>query len=140
MKRLITFTLSVILAIAAVSAQAETGEEMKARFEKVRKECAAQTARELADYNPYFLVREKCRRIDSLRDDLIRCAHERIHLRVAAGCSHQWEDIGPGTRWCRECRSIANFLGGKWMVVFTNGLYVGPDPLLYPDEYNLRGK
>lgn len=138
MKRFITFTLSAVLATTAFSAHAETREEMKARFEKVLRDCAAQTDKELADYNPHFLVREKCRRIDSLRDDLIRCASERNRLRVAAGCSHRWEDIGPGTRWCRECRSIAHFLGGVWQVTFTGGMWVGPDPLRYPEEYGLK--
>jgi len=138
MKRLITFTLSVILAFAAVSAFAETREEMKARFERVSKECAERADRELAYYNPHFLVREKCRRIDSLHDDLIRCAKERRALRLAAWCEHSWEMIGPGAASCPKCRSIAHFLGGEWQVVFAKGIWVGPEPWAYPDEYGLR--
>lgn len=138
MKRFITFTLSVILAIAAVSAHAETREEMKARFEKVSKECAARADRELADYNPHFLVREKCRRIDSLRDDLIRCATERHHLRRAAACPHEWHGIGPKVKGCAKCESIAHFVNGEWLVVLADGIWVGPEPIDYPEDYGLK--
>lgn len=137
--RFVVFLLCVFVVIAiGRCAHAETREEMKARFEKVSKECAARADRELADYNPHFLVREKCRRIDSLHDDLYRCASERNRLRVAAACAHEWEDIGPGARWCRECRSIAHFLGGQWQVTFTGGMWVGPNPLAYPEDYGLK--
>jgi hypothetical protein len=136
MKRIITFTLSVILAIATVSAFAETREEARARLSAISAQCAERT-------NEYYFGEEArrasdCLRIGSLRDDLFRCASERNRLRLAAGCSHAWEDTGLGRRWCRECRSIADFLGGEWQVVFTRGLYVGPDPLKYPKEYGLE--
>jgi hypothetical protein len=129
--------LAIALAVATI-AHAETREEMKARFENVRKECAAQTVRELADYNPYFLVREKCRRIDSLHDDLIRCATERHHLRRAAACPHQWHGIGPKVKGCAKCESIAHFVNGEWLVVLADGIWVGPEPIDYPENYGLK--
>ena len=138
MKRFIVFALSVILAIAAVAVHAETREETKARFEKVLKDCAVQTDRELADYNPHFLVREKCRRIDSLRDDLIRCATERRHLRRAAACPHNWHGIGPKVKGCSKCESVAHFVNGEWLVVLADGIWVGPEPLDYPEDYGLK--
>jgi hypothetical protein len=136
MRRILTFTLSVILAIAAISAHAETREEARARLSAISAQCAERT-------NEYCFGEEArrasdCLRIGSLRDDLLRCASERNRLRLAAGCSHRWEDIGPGSRWCRECRSIAHFLGGEWQVTFTGGMWVGPDPLRYPEDYGLK--
>lgn len=136
MKRFILFLMA--LAVLGTVAQAETREETKARLEKVSKECAERSDKELADYNPHFLVREKCRRIDSLRDDLTRCAKERRALRIAAWCEHSWEMIGPGAASCPKCRSIAHFLGEQWQVVFVKGMWVGPEPWMYPEEYGLR--
>jgi hypothetical protein len=129
-------TLPIVLAVLVVVtiAHAETREEARARLSAISAQCADATNRGLNNEDPT----RNCLRIGSLRDDLIRCAHEREHLRRAAGCSHRWEDTGPGRRWCRECRSIADFLGGEWQVVFTRGLYVGPDPLRYPKEYGLE--
>lgn len=138
MKRIATIIIFIAIwatLFAVTFAHAETREE---RFEKVRKECAERASKELDYFNPHWLVKEKCRRIDSLRDDLLRCASERNRLRIAAGCSHRWEDIGPGRRWCRECWSIADFLGGEWLVVFTGGMWVGQDPLRYPENYGLK--
>lgn len=127
--------LVLLMGILAV-AHAETREESRARLSAISARCAERT-------NEYFFGEEMrrasdCLRIGSLHDDLYRCASERNRLRVAAGCDHDWQDIGPGTRYCRECRSIAHFLGGRWMVTFTGGMWVGPDPLDYPREYGLR--
>jgi hypothetical protein len=128
----------VILAIAAVSAHAETREERMARFKRVSKECAARANKELAYYNPHFLFREKCRRIDSLHDDLIRCATERYHLRRAAACPHVWHGIGPKVKGCAKCESIAHFVNGEWLVVLADGIWVGPEPTDYPEDYGLK--
>jgi len=136
MKRIFLIILAV-LAVATI-AHAETREEMKARFEKVSRECAARADRELADYNPHFLVREKCRRIDSLRDDLVRCATERHHLRRAAACPHWWHGIGPKVKGCAKCESIAHFVNGEWLVVLADGIWVGPEPIDYPEDYGLK--
>lgn len=140
MKRFLPVFLALIVATVATVASAETREETQARFSVVSRECAERADKVLADdtWSVHWLLRSDCRRISSLHDDLIRCATERNRLRIAAGCSHRWEDIGPGSRWCRECRSIAHFLGGRWMVTFTGGMWVGPDPLLYPEEYGLK--
>ena len=138
MKRLALIVLA-ILAIATV-VHAETREETKARLRIISQECAERADKILADdtWSRHWIIRSDCRRISSLRDDLTRCAHERNHLRITAGCSHQWQDTGPGRRWCRECRSVADFLGGQWQVVFTGGVWVGSEPLLYPEEYGLK--
>jgi len=130
----------IVLASLAVAtiAHAETREEMKARFERVSKECAERADRELTDYNPHFLVREKCRRIDSLHDDLIRCATERHHLRRAAACPHLWHGIGPKVKGCAKCESIAHFVNGEWLVVLADGIWVGPEPIDYPEDYGLK--
>jgi hypothetical protein len=137
MKRIALSVLAVltVLTVATVAA-AESREATKARLSAISAQCTERT-------NEYYFGEEArrasdCLRIGSLRNDLIRCAHEREHLRRAAGCSHQWQDTGPGRRWCRECRSIADFLGGEWQVVFTGGLFVGPDPMRYPKEYGLK--
>ncbi len=136
MKHLFLIVLAV-LTVATVT-HAETREEMKARFERVSKECAERTSRELADYNPHWLVKEKCRRIDSLRDDLIRCATERHHLRRAAACPHQWYGIGPKVKGCARCESIAHFVNGEWLVVLADGIWVGPEPIDYREDYGLK--
>ena len=133
MKRIFLIVLAVL--VVATVVRAETREE---RFEKVRKECAAQAAKELDYYNPHFLFREKCRRIDSLRDDLIRCATERHHLRRAAACPHWWHEIGPKVRGCAKCESIAHFVNGEWLVVLADGIWVGPEPKDYPEDYGLK--
>ena len=132
------FFLFVLLLVIATLAHAETREERMARFEKVSKECAAAADRELAYYNPHFLVREKCRRIDSLHDDLIRCATERHHLRRAAACPHQWHGIGPKVKGCAKCESLAHFVNGEWLVVLADGIWVGPEPIDYPEDYGLK--
>ena len=134
--------LSTLILVSLLSFPAHSGnkEETKARLSVVSRECAERADKILSDdtWSRHWVIRSDCRRISSLRDDLTRCATERNRLRIAAGCSHKWEDTGPGRRWCRECRSIAHFLGGVWMVTFTGGLWVGPDPLRYPKEYGLE--
>ena len=140
MKRFITFTLSVILAFAAVSASAETREEIKARLERVSKECAERADKILSDdtWSRHWVIRSDCRRISSLHDDLIRCATERHHLRRAAACPHAWHGIGPKVKGCAKCESIAHFVNGEWLVVLAGGMWVGPDPLRYPEDYGLK--
>jgi hypothetical protein len=130
----------VILAIAAVSAHAETREEMKARFVKVSMECAERTDKILSDdtWSRHWVIRSDCRRISSLRDDLIRCATERHHLRRAAACPHQWHGIGPKVKGCAKCESIAHFVNGEWIVVLADGIWVGPEPRDYPEDYGLK--
>ena len=66
-----------------------------------------------------------------------RCGTERQSLRRAAMCEHTWKHVGPGMKGCPKCASLATFVGGEWQVTFCDGIYVGPDPLDYPETYNL---
>ncbi|MDA8178339.1 MAG: hypothetical protein M0T69_02195 [Deltaproteobacteria bacterium] len=137
MKRIITFTLSVILAIAAVAVHAETRQETKTRLSVISKQCAEAPARSF-DFSDEARKVSDCLRIGSLRDDLIRCATERHHLRRAAACPHDWHGIGPKVKGCSKCESIAHFVNGEWLVVLADGIWVGPEPMDYPEDYGLR--
>jgi hypothetical protein len=138
MKRIFLIVLAV-LAVATV-AHSETREERMAEFERVRQACAERTDRLLAGdtWSIRWLITSSCRRASSLRDDLIRCATERHHLRRAAACPHLWHGIGPKVKGCAKCESIAHFVNGEWLVVLADGIWVGPEPRDYPEDYGLK--
>ncbi len=133
----LSLLMVVVVALIAVSAFAETPKEMKTRLQRISKECAERTGQAF-DFSEEARIASDCLRIGSLRDDLTRCAKERNHLRRAGGCAHTWERVGQTVKGCVRCGSIAHVVNGEWLLVLTEGAWVGPDPMEYPNEYNLR--
>jgi hypothetical protein len=60
-------------------------------------------------------------------DALHRVVREKMALRIAAACPHQWEVLGPDRKGCPLCGSIADNICGKWSVVLAGGKWVGPE-------------
>lgn len=123
----VIFTTSMI--------HAETREEMKTRFKAISVHCAEAVRVNPSDpqWDPAFQLEHR----QHLLDDLIRCATERNHLRRAAACPHNWHVLGPKAKGCPRCKSIAHLVDEKWLVVLADGIWVGPEPLCYPEDYGL---
>jgi hypothetical protein len=67
-------------------------------------------------------------------DALHRVVREKMALRKAAACPHQWEMLGKDRKGCPLCASIADNVCGTWMVVLARGIWTGPETWgTYPD-------